>query len=52
MGWSPRYQFEEAMVKTIQWYRDNPQWWQPLKSGQYLEYYRKQYQGRTSKGRP
>lgn len=31
MGWKPRYEFEEAMAKTIQWYQDNPQWWQPLK---------------------
>jgi len=43
LGWQPRYEFEEAMAKTIQWYKDNPQWWQPLKSGEYLEYYRKQY---------
>ena len=31
LGWQPRYEFEEAMAKTIQWYKDNPQWWQPLK---------------------
>ena len=31
LGWQPRYEFEEAMAKTIQWYQDNPQWWQPLK---------------------
>lgn len=49
MGWHPRYEFGEAMAKTVQWYQDNPQWWQPLKSGQYLEYYRKQYQERLSK---
>ncbi|MFH1966627.1 MAG: dTDP-glucose 4,6-dehydratase [Patescibacteria group bacterium] len=46
LGWHPRYQFEEAMEKTIQWYRDNPNWWQSLKSGEYLEYYKKQYQKR------
>lgn len=34
LGWQPRYQFEEAMAKTIQWYVDNKEWWQPLKSGQ------------------
>jgi len=49
MGWHPRYEFGEAMAKTVQWYQDNPQWWQPLKSGQYLEYYKKQYQERLSK---
>jgi|TARA_Y100000031_G_scaffold69444_1_gene77168 dTDP-glucose 4,6-dehydratase len=43
LGWQPRYDFEEAMAKTIQWYVDNKDWWRPLKSGQYLEYYRKQY---------
>ena len=43
LGWQPRYEFDEAMAKTIQWYRDNPQWWQPIKSGEYLDYYRKQY---------
>ena len=43
LGWQPRYEFKEAMAKTIQWYRDREDWWQPLKSGQYLEYYKKQY---------
>ncbi len=43
LGWRPRYEFEEAMAKTIQWYRSNPKWWQPLKSGEYLKYYKKQY---------
>jgi len=31
LGWQPRYEFEEAMAKTVQWYQDNPQWWQLLK---------------------
>ena len=54
LGWQPRFEFEEAMEKTIQWYKDNLSWWQPLKSGQYLEYYREQYldQGRHFKERP
>lgn len=43
LGWQARYEFEEAMAKTVQWYKDNFQWWQPLKSGEYLEYYKKQY---------
>jgi len=43
LGWRPRYDFQEAMMKTVQWYKDNPNWWQSLKSGQYLEHYRKQY---------
>jgi len=29
-GWKPRYQFDEALQETVQWYNDNPQWWEPL----------------------
>src|SRR3989338_933544 len=43
LGWRPRYDFSEAMAKTIQWYKENPDWWQKIKSGEYLEYYREQY---------
>lgn len=44
LGWKPRHQFREAMAATIKWYRDNRWWWEPLKSGAYLEYYRAHYQ--------
>ncbi len=44
LGWKPRYPFREAMAATIKWYRDNRWWWEPLKSGEYLEYYRAHYQ--------
>lgn len=43
LGWQPKYNFEQAMTKTVEWYKNNLQWWQPLKSGEYLEYYKKQY---------
>lgn len=43
LGWKPRYPFEKAMQETICWYRDNRWWWEKLKSGEYLEYYRKHY---------
>jgi dTDP-glucose 4,6-dehydratase len=43
LGWTPSFTFEEAMKKTIDWYVDNRWWWQPLKSGEYLEYYRTHY---------
>lgn len=44
LGWEPKYTFEEAMDFTIEWYRENRWWWEPLKSGEYLEFYRKHYQ--------
>jgi dTDP-glucose 4,6-dehydratase len=43
LGWSPRAPFEESLEATIGWYAGNRGWWEPIKSGDYLEYYRKQY---------
>lgn len=34
LGWTPRYQdFEAGLKATIEWYRDNEQWWTPAKDG-------------------
>lgn len=43
LGWQPQHNFHEAIKKTIDWYKENPWWWQKLKSEEYLEYYKKQY---------
>lgn len=43
LGWEPAHDFEAALTKTVQWYVANEWWWRKLKSGEYLEYYRKQY---------
>jgi dTDP-glucose 4,6-dehydratase len=43
LGWEPAHTFEEALEKTVQWYVDHETWWRKLKSGEYLEYYKKQY---------
>jgi dTDP-glucose 4,6-dehydratase len=47
LGWQPRHNFEQAIEKTVRWYVDNAWWWRPIKSGEYKEYYRKQYGSRT-----
>lgn len=44
LGWEPRFTFEEAMKETIEWYSENQEWWQRIKGGEYLEYYKEQYQ--------
>lgn len=44
LGWKPEVTFEEGLRKTVQWYLKNEKWWKPLKSGEFLEYYKKQYQ--------
>ena len=43
LGWSPGTHFETALDATVDWYRSHRSWWEPIKSGEYLEYYRKQY---------
>jgi dTDP-glucose 4,6-dehydratase len=43
LGWQPHHNFEDAIRETIAWYRDKRQWWEKLKSGEYLEYYKKHY---------
>jgi dTDP-glucose 4,6-dehydratase len=44
MGWQPQYEFEKGMKLTIDWYTSNQDWWKKIKSGEYLNYYRQQYQ--------
>lgn len=43
LGWRPSTSFEEGMKKTVQWYIENEPWWQRIKSGEYVEYYRRMY---------
>ena len=43
LGWQPATSFEEGMERTVQWYRNNQEWWKRCKSGQYKDYYDKQY---------
>jgi dTDP-glucose 4,6-dehydratase len=31
LGWMPKYNFEDGLVETIEWYKDNEDWWRPLK---------------------
>jgi dTDP-glucose 4,6-dehydratase len=35
LGWAPSETFEGGIRKTIQWYLDNPWWWQRIRSGVY-----------------
>ncbi|WP_327594939.1 dTDP-glucose 4,6-dehydratase [Streptomyces chartreusis] len=31
LGWAPRTGFEDGLAATVAWYRDNPQWWRPVR---------------------
>lgn len=47
LGWTPQYTgnegFEDGLKRTIQWYQAHEEWWRPLKSGEFLEYYKQHY---------
>jgi dTDP-glucose 4,6-dehydratase len=43
LGWSPRVRFSDGLEQTFAWYRDNAWWWEPIRSGDYRDYYERQY---------
>ena len=47
LGWETDYTFETSLNATVDWYVNNEAWWRPLKSGEYLEYYRANYGNRA-----
>lgn len=48
LGWEPRREFADGLVETVAWYRDNRAWWERIKSGEYLDYYKRQYAERLA----
>ncbi len=50
LGWEPTHTFHSALAATVAWYQARPDWWRPLKSGEYLDYYRRQYEERLATG--
>jgi dTDP-glucose 4,6-dehydratase len=46
LGWTPKHTFASAMRETVEWYRNNPGWWRPIKSGEFKKYYEQQYRNR------
>jgi dTDP-glucose 4,6-dehydratase len=46
LGWEPSVTFEQGLDKTIDWYLQNNDWLQKITSGEYLQYYEKQYTNR------
>ena len=46
LGWLPETMFKDGIKKTIKWYLDNQDWWQPIIDGEYQNYYEQMYGGR------
>jgi dTDP-glucose 4,6-dehydratase len=43
LGWRPAVDFNAGVQRTVEWYRDNESWWAPIRSGEYRDYYERQY---------
>ncbi len=43
LGWHPKHDFDEALKLTVEWYVKNQEWWKKIKTGEYLNYYKRQY---------
>jgi dTDP-glucose 4,6-dehydratase len=48
LGWKPLERFEDALAKTVAWYRENERWWRPIKNEDpaFRKYYQEQYGNR------
>ncbi len=52
LGWSPRTAFPDALAATVRWYVEHDGWWRRIKSGEFQEYYRRQYGDRLASSIP
>jgi dTDP-glucose 4,6-dehydratase len=48
LGWRAQVRFDEGLARTVEWYRENAWWWEPIRSGEYRKYYERHY-GRALK---
>jgi dTDP-glucose 4,6-dehydratase len=48
LGWRARTRFQDGLARTVDWYRENRWWWEPIRSGAYRDYYERHY-GRSLK---
>jgi dTDP-glucose 4,6-dehydratase len=46
LGWRPTYDFETGIVQTIEWFMNHKEWWGKIITGEYQEYFEKQYMKR------
>jgi dTDP-glucose 4,6-dehydratase len=46
LGWKPSATFEEGIGLTVEWYQTHREWWKKIKTGEYLEYYKRMYGNR------
>ena len=47
LGWKPEIAFDEGLAETVEWYKSQRSWWEPIKSGEYREFYEANYAGQV-----
>ena len=48
LGWEQSATFDQELEATVKWYTQNEWWWRKIKSGEYLDYYKAQYERRLA----
>jgi len=48
LGWEPLVPLAEGLQLTVDWYQRHPEWWRPLKTGEYWDYYKRNYRPLTT----
>ena len=43
LNFKPKFDFDEALTKTVEWYKKNRKWWEILKDDKFEKYYERQY---------
>jgi dTDP-glucose 4,6-dehydratase len=51
LGWTNKIPFEAGLPATVDWYLQNQDWWRAIKSGEWKDYYQRQYGARLAGSR-
>ncbi|MBI2432372.1 MAG: dTDP-glucose 4,6-dehydratase [Candidatus Hydrogenedentes bacterium] len=46
LGWRSEMDWDQGVTETVHWYQENEWWWRKIKSGEFREYYQRQYGNR------
>jgi dTDP-glucose 4,6-dehydratase len=52
LGWRPAVSFDDGLPATIRWFIDNEDWWVAVRSGEWEDYYERQYGWRLAASAP